>query len=199
MDAILHAAVRTLRAAGITDGVVLTEEFRHGSVVVVKHPGDAVERWYEDKTLVAGVSVVNDVGIPFKIRDMPADVLLGWVNPGSRTFRWAFRNEQALPVPLRAPFDLFDVCMDLMNNVPLSAMPVVLTVGDITLRDKVMKSPEPWPRMVDIFDDVLAAERRANFWSVTYEEFIRRTWHPSRMCDWCLDLHERAEVLQIPP
>jgi len=197
MDVILRAAVRTLHATGITSGVVPDGPCRHGDVAFVMHPGDAVEQWYEDKTLLAGVSIVDHT-THIGNHGLPVDVLLGWIEPTSKMFRWAFQNTNALPVPLLSRQNMLDILADIVNNVPLTASPVWLTIGDIAVRDEVLRAPDTWPCVADVYDDMLAAERRAHFWSITYEEFIQRTWHPARVFQWCLDSAEQAELFQMP-
>lgn len=39
-----------------------------------------------------------------------------------------------------------------------------------------------------------AVRHWASFWDKSKAEFIARTWHPSRMVDWCLDTEEQACV-----
>ena len=52
----------------------------------------------------------------------------------------------------------------------------------------------------DVFrrtDASAVAERTAGFWGAAREEFVARTWHPSRVLSWCLALDDLADLADL--
>ena len=45
--------------------------------------------------------------------------------------------------------------------------------------------------------DIYRKRMWSNFWEVSKEEFIARTWHPDRVAYWCLDDDDRKERLEF--
>ena len=199
----LYHAVTTLHALGYvgTDDENCPRSDPSPKAPMVLHPGDAVVEWYRHKDIFGGISVriLQHEDLATEVHDM-CDILLGWTDPPTKTFRWAFQDRLVLTVPVAEPASI--VLWDILVNVPETAHPVWLTVGDITLRNEIRSAIRnntlEFPEMRDVLDDVLAAARRKAFWDASREDFIKTTWHPSRVFRWCLDTEEVADFEDHP-
>lgn len=201
-DQVYRETVRTMHALGMFDGSFDPRNFvgHPGAspyVPCVAHPGDAVCLWYDDKRLYGGVTVGK---MPLFAADrtpldgFPVDMLLGWLDEPSKSFRWALRGSSAVLVPLSMQQGcLAELVADAMT-VPHTAEPVWLTFGDLALHDVIQKTGDVCPDMTTYLDDILAEERRKAFWEASHEEFIRTTWHPKRIIHWCLDVEEQKDL-----
>ena len=186
----LSAAIRTMRDVGLFDGRVpesssyFDDAGEPRAVPFVAHPGDAVVAWYADRRVFGGISVCRSGSGGF-----PVDALVGWVDTASKTFQWAYADT-AVFSPIN---DLaINVLMYAMIHVPPTADPVWLTIGDYAVASRVKSIGIP--NMSELRDEIELETRRHQFWEATREEFVRVTWHPERMWDWCLDECEKSEL-----
>lgn len=110
------------------------------------------------------------------------DVLLGFVDEEGRWY-WA-DAETCCGINLHRL-----TC----KSHPPNTWPVWLTIADVDAREKLRRGP---PR-IDLLR-ILQRYKCARFWERSFEEFIRTTWHPSRL-QWCLDVEDYQDFFHEHP
>lgn len=137
---------------------------------VLGSPESVVETGIMHPSMCAGISIGRcRVSVP--------DVLLGFLDTDGR-WHWA--------CPERRCCINVSVCVRRCTP-PEESWPVWLTITDLQSRASLQKGP-PY---IDVLR-ILMRYKRAQFWNDAFEEFIRTTWHPSRL-DWCLDTEEHRD------
>jgi hypothetical protein len=182
--------VQFLESSGLVRGEIPPENFTCGGIRCVKDPVDAIRLGIREdhpassSAFLAGCRVEKIVACisigahPKECSVCVPDMLLGVLTP-QKTWRWA-GTENGHVVNLHGGGGL-EVC---------DGWPVWLTYTRCDgprrrlIRSKIQE--------IDVYKDVLA-RRRTEFWNASYEEFIRKTWHPSRLA-WCMDTDEYREI-----
>lgn len=140
---------------------------------ILQCPERVVELGIMHPDVCAGISLGRSrVGVP--------DILLGFVDIRGR-WHWASTYcsiNLHSKVPATATFP----------DVP--AWPVWLTITDLPSRKRLAHGPPS----IDMLA-ILARYTRARFWDAAFEEFIRTTWHPTRL-HWCLDTDDHDDFFE---
>lgn len=133
-------------------------------------PEQVVEHGIMHPEVCAGISIGHT-------RIYVPDVLLGYIDDQHR-WHWA-DQEHACALNLHT-------CRQRVETPPGALWPVWLTITDCRARER-LQTVQP---RIDLLR-ILQRDKARQFWEESLEEFIRVTWHPSRL-HWCLDTDDHG-------
>ena len=184
MEAVIPSILAFLETSGVVSGHIPPKNFFCEDIVCVREPVDVVRlgirhshlaKSHPFPTMFAGVSIGAH---PRECLQTVPDMLLGVLH--ETTWEWAGDYPGCI-INLHAA-DTFTY---------KDGFPVWLTFAHHChgAREHLIRSKT---KEFDVYESVIA-KRRIQFWESSYEEFIRTTWHPSRL-EWCVDIDESREI-----
>ena len=186
MKDVLASILSFLQTSGLLCGDIPPRDFYSDDILCIEDPVDIVRigirishpgRHHQFQNILAGVSIGAH---PRECYPTVPDMLLGILRRDTGAWEWA-GDHPGHVVNLHAT-----------SSVPkyTDGWPVWLTFAQCPgAREDLIKSKT---KEFDVYEDLLK-KRRTDFWNSTYQEFIQRTWHPSRL-PWCLDADEHREL-----
>lgn len=185
MNDVVPSILTFLETSGLLNGQIPSEYFFKDDIVCVREPVDVVRlgirhshlsKTHPFPTMIAGVSIGAH---PRECYPTVPDILLGILCRDTGTWEWAGDHPGHI------------INLHAVNEFTYKdGFPVWLTFAHCPgAREDLIKSKT---KEFDVYESIVS-KQRILFWESTYEEFIRTTWHPTRL-KWCVDTDEYCEI-----